>query len=75
MQVCFLSRFIFSQVYTGFWLGLLSSLTAWLLTLVVAWLVNDAVENLAELYDSQYHLASLAFDESILLLMLGSMLG
>ncbi|MGO2498511.1 MAG: permease-like cell division protein FtsX [Vibrio litoralis] len=69
-------RFILRPyLYTGLWLGLLGSLIAWFLTLIITLLVSGAVDTLAGLYDSHFSLLGLGWDESILLLMLGSTLG
>lgn len=69
-------RFILRPyLYTGLWLGFLGALIAWLLTLVITLLVSGAVDSLANLYDSHFRLLGLGWDESVLLLMLGSSLG
>ncbi len=69
-------RFILRPyLYTGLWLGLLGSVIAWLFTLIITLLVSGAVDDLANLYDSHFSLLGLGWDESILLLMLGSALG
>lgn len=68
-------RFILRPyLYTGLWLGLLASSVAWLLTMLISYLVQDAVMNLAKLYDSHFILVGLTANEGILLLMLGSFL-
>lgn len=69
-------RFILRPyLYTGFWLGFLGALIAWFMTILITFLVRGAVDDLASLYDSHFILTGLAWDESILLLMLGSALG
>ncbi|MGB2078599.1 MAG: permease-like cell division protein FtsX [Vibrio sp.] len=68
-------RFILRPyLYTGLWLGLLASGIAWLLTMLISYLVQDAVMNLAKLYDSHFILEGLDANEGVLLLMLGSFL-
>lgn len=62
-------------LYSGMWLGLLGSLSAWLLTALVTIILNGAVAELATLYDSRFRLIGLNWDESLLLLMLGTLLG
>jgi cell division transport system permease protein len=57
------------------WFGLLGALSAWLLTALITILLNGAVEDLAKLYDSRFRLIGLGWDESLLLLMLGTFLG
>lgn len=61
--------------YSGMWFGLLGSLSAWLLTALMTIVLNSAVAQLARLYDSQFRLIGLNWDESLLLLVLGTLLG
>lgn len=62
-------------LYSGMWFGLIGSAMAWCLIAVITILLNGAVDNLAQLYDSQFRLIGLNWDESLLLLMQGSFLG
>lgn len=62
-------------LYVGMWFGVLGALSAWLLTAFITIVLNGAVEDLAKLYDSQFRLIGLNWDESLLLLMLGTFLG
>lgn len=62
-------------LYSGMWFGAIGAFSAWLLTAVITILLNGAVEDLALLYDSQFRLMGLNWDESLLLLMLGTLLG
>ncbi|MBE4594362.1 cell division protein FtsX [Vibrio navarrensis] len=62
-------------LYSGMWFGLLGSVIAWILTALITILLNGAVEDLAALYDSQFRLIGLSWDESLLLLMTGTFLG
>jgi len=62
-------------LYSGVWFGLLGAVCAWVLTAIITVLFNGAVETLSMLYDSQFHLIGLNWDESLLLLMLGIFLG
>lgn len=62
-------------LYSGMWFGLLGAVTAWIFTALLTVIFNSAVENLATLYDSQYRLLGLNWDESLLLLMLGIFIG
>ncbi len=62
-------------LYSGMWFGLLGSITAWIFTALLTVIFNSAVENLATLYDSQFRLLGLNWDESLLLLMLGTFIG
>ncbi|KOO12627.1 cell division protein FtsX, partial [Vibrio xuii] len=62
-------------LYSGMWFGLLGALFAWVVTAVITVLLNNSVEQLALLYDSRFRLIGLNWDESLLLLMLGTFLG
>jgi cell division transport system permease protein len=62
-------------LYSGMWFGLIGSVLAWLLTAIITVLLNGAVDDLSMLYDSQFHLIGLNWDESLLLVMLGIFLG
>ncbi|NAW57645.1 MULTISPECIES: permease-like cell division protein FtsX [unclassified Vibrio] len=62
-------------LYSGMWFGLLGALSAWILTALLTIILNSHVEALAKLYDSQFRLIGLSWDESLLLLMLGTFLG
>lgn len=62
-------------LYSGMWFGLLGAVTAWVLTAVITILLNSSVEQLALLYDSHFRLVGLSWDESLLLVMLGTFLG
>ncbi|MGY5540700.1 permease-like cell division protein FtsX [Vibrio brasiliensis] len=62
-------------LYSGMWFGLLGAVSAWILTAIITVLLNSSVENLALLYDSHFRLVGLSWDESLLLVMLGTFLG
>lgn len=62
-------------LYSGMWFGLLGAIIAWILTAVITVLLNNSVEQLALLYDSRFRLVGLSWDESLLLIMLGTFLG
>lgn len=62
-------------LYSGMWFGLLGAVSAWVLTALITVLLNSTVEDLALLYDSRFRLIGLSWDESLLLLMLGTLLG
>lgn len=62
-------------LYSGMWFGLLGATTAWILTTVITVSLNRSVEQLALLYDSRFSLIGMSWDESLLLLMLGTFLG
>lgn len=62
-------------LYTGMWFGVLGAAIAWLVTTVMTYVMNSAVEDLAALYDSQFRLNGLNWDESLLLIITGSLIG
>lgn len=62
-------------LYCGFWFGLIGAVSAWLLTAIITIVLNNSVEKLALLYDSRFRLVGLNWDESLLLLMLGTFIG
>jgi cell division transport system permease protein len=62
-------------LYAGMWLGLLGAAVAWLLTALLTILLNGAVADLAGLYDSRFRLLGLGWDETLLLLMVGTLIG
>ncbi|SHO57208.1 permease-like cell division protein FtsX [Vibrio quintilis] len=62
-------------LYSGMWFGLLGALVAWLFTALLTVLLDGAVNDLARLYDSQFRLIGLEWDESLLLLMIGVLIG
>ncbi|MGR5238678.1 permease-like cell division protein FtsX [Vibrio alfacsensis] len=62
-------------LYTGMWFGVLGATIAWLVTALITVVMNNAVEQLASLYDSQFRLIGLSWDESLLLIITGSLLG
>ncbi|TMX44198.1 permease-like cell division protein FtsX [Vibrio sp. Hep-1b-8] len=62
-------------LYSGMWFGLLGAVSAWILTAIITVLLNSSVEKLALLYDSHFRLVGLSWDESLLLVMLGTFLG
>lgn len=62
-------------LYTGMWFGVLGATVAWLVTALITVVMNNAVEQLASLYDSQFRLIGLSWDESLLLIITGTLLG
>ncbi|NVD08160.1 cell division protein FtsX [Vibrio sp. JPW-9-11-11] len=62
-------------LYSGMWFGVLGAVSAWILTALITVLLNSRVEQLALLYDSRFRLVGLSWDESLLLVMLGTFLG
>jgi cell division transport system permease protein len=62
-------------LYSGFWYGLISGITAWLITVGVISLLAQPVQRLSNLYESSFHLQFLAWHESLSLLALSASLG
>ena len=62
-------------LYSGMWFGVLGAVTAWVMTALITILLNGAVDELAQLYDSHFRLIGLSWDESLLLLIVGTLLG
>ncbi|MDH5928572.1 permease-like cell division protein FtsX [Vibrio lentus] len=62
-------------LYSGMWFGVLGAICAWVMTALITVLLNSAVDDLAELYDSHFRLIGLSWDESLLLLIVGTLLG
>ncbi|PSU32923.1 permease-like cell division protein FtsX [Photobacterium lutimaris] len=62
-------------LYTGVWYGLIGGVAAWVLTALVAMLLDGAVAHLANLYDSPFRMIGLGWDESLILLMISVFLG
>lgn len=62
-------------LYSGFWYGLLSGLTAWLMTAGTILLLENPIQNLSSLYESDFQLHFLTPTESTILLGLSAFLG
>jgi len=62
-------------LYSGFWHGLLGAILAWVLVTVSLWLLDGPVQRLSLLYDGNFSLQSLTFPASLLLLLVGMLLG
>lgn len=61
-------------LYTGFWLGLLSGLVAWLLVSIIVLVLQKPIEELSGLYDGSFDLSYFSFIDIISLLSLSSFL-
>ncbi|RBW43669.1 cell division protein FtsX [Psychromonas sp. B3M02] len=70
------NRFIqLPYLYIGAWYGFLGGVIAWLFsTIMVIWLESGVV-NLTGLYKAKFEIISLTFNESIMLLFIGALLG
>jgi cell division transport system permease protein len=62
-------------LYTGFWYGLMGAVLAWILVGILLGLLNDPVNRLSFLYNSQFSLGGIDFETTAILLSSGIMLG
>jgi cell division transport system permease protein len=62
-------------LYTGFWYGSLAGILAWLIVTSIVLLLESPVEQLLALYHSEYQLRFMALNETILFIMLSTLLG
>lgn len=62
-------------LYTGFWLGFFGGAMAWLIVTVITLILKSPMEHLSELYDHSYEVLFLNFSESLILLLISSLLG
>jgi len=62
-------------LYSGFWHGLLGAILAWMLVNISLLLLEGPVQRLSLLYDGNLDLQSLSFGSSLLLLVMGMLLG
>lgn len=62
-------------LYIGFWYGFISGVLAWLLVSVMMFVLKQPVERLSALYDGDFNILFLTIPETLLLLIISSMLG
>jgi cell division transport system permease protein len=62
-------------LYSGFWYGLSGGIIAWLLINLILLILKDPADQLARLYNSDFTLAGLSMNESMILLAAGILLG
>ncbi len=62
-------------LYNGMWFGLFGSILAWLLVNILLVLLDEPVQRLAVLYDSDFSLGLVGIDTTFLLLLSGPLLG
>ncbi|RAJ99111.1 permease-like cell division protein FtsX [Aliidiomarina maris] len=62
-------------LYTGAWYGIIGGLIAWCATFVLIWWIRAAVLRVTELYDSQFRLQGLSFNELLVLWAIAISLG
>jgi cell division transport system permease protein len=62
-------------LYTGFWIGFISGVSAWFINAILMLILRQPVEKLSGLYEGDLHLVFLSFTETIELLAIASFLG
>lgn len=62
-------------LYTGFWIGFLSGMSAWFIVTILMLILRQSVEVLSELYWGGFHLVFLSFSETLAMISLTSFLG
>jgi cell division transport system permease protein len=62
-------------LYTGFWIGFISGVSAWFIVTVLMLILRQPVEKLSGLYEGSFHLLFLNFTDTLALIFISSMLG
>ncbi|MGR9052962.1 MAG: permease-like cell division protein FtsX [Gammaproteobacteria bacterium] len=62
-------------LYTGFWLGLGSGIAAWIIVTLLMFSLHQPVRRLSELYEGNFEVNYLNFYETLMLLLISSLLG
>jgi cell division transport system permease protein len=62
-------------LYTGFWIGFFSGVTAWFIVTTIMLILKQPIETLSRLYDDTFHVVFLGFAETLALLFISSVLG
>ncbi len=62
-------------LYSGFWYGIFGGLLSWLAVSLLAQYLTGAISNLTDLYQSNFQLQGLAFNEALLLIAFAVILG
>lgn len=62
-------------LYTGFWIGFISGVSAWFIVTVLMLILRQPVEKLSGLYEGGFHLLFLNFTETLALIGISSSLG
>lgn len=62
-------------LYTGFWLGFLSSFLALILVTIMMFVLQQPIERLSNLYSGSFNMVYLGFFDSIMLFLIASVLG
>ena len=62
-------------LYSGFWIGFFSGVTAWFIVTIIMLILKQPVETLSKLYDDAFHVLFFGFTETLALLFISSVLG
>jgi cell division transport system permease protein len=62
-------------LYTGFWIGFISGVSAWFVVTTMMLILRQSVEKLSGLYEGGFHLLFLSFTETLALIAISSALG
>jgi cell division transport system permease protein len=62
-------------LYSGFWIGFISGVTAWFIVTVLMLILRQPVEKLSGLYEGGFHLLFLSFTDTLALIFISSALG
>lgn len=62
-------------LYTGFWIGFISGVSAWFIVAALMLILRQPVEKLSGLYGGGFHLLFLSFTETLALIFISSALG
>lgn len=62
-------------LYTGFWIGFISGVSAWFIVTTLMLILRQPVEKLSGLYEGDFHLLFLSFTETLALIGISSALG
>ncbi len=62
-------------LYSGFWIGFFSGVTAWFIITTIMLILKQPVERLSGLYNDGFHVLFLGFTETLALLLISSVLG
>jgi cell division transport system permease protein len=62
-------------LYSGFWIGFISGVSAWFIVTVLMLILRQPVEKLSGLYEGGFHLLFLSFTDTLALIFISSMLG
>ena len=62
-------------LYTGFWIGFISGVSAWFIVTTLMLILRQSVETLSDLYGGGLHLVFLSFPETMAMIFIASLLG